>query len=87
MLQRFRARYVSNATAVWMLTTSLLVVSVLIWLGVRGEEPPLAGERSVPLWALALAFRLAEVFVMHIRIARHAQTFSPRSRSCSGCCS
>lgn len=76
MLQRLRARYVSHATAVWMLTTSLLLVSVLIWLGVRAEEPPLAGERSVPLWALALAFGLAEVFVMHIRIARHAQTFS-----------
>lgn len=76
MLQRLRARYVSHATAVWMLTTSLLLVSVLIWLWVRGEEPPLAGERPVPLWALALAFGLAEVFVMHIRIARHAQTFS-----------
>ena len=76
MLQRLRARYVSHATAVWLLTTSLLVVSALIWLWVRGEEPPLAGERSVPLWALALVFGLAEVFVMHIRIARHAQTFS-----------
>ena len=76
MLRRLRARYVSHATAVWMLTASLLLASVLIWLWVRGEEPPLAGERSVPLWALALAFGLAEAFVMHIRIARHAQTFS-----------
>jgi signal transduction histidine kinase len=76
MLQRLRARYVSHATSVWMLTASLVVANVLIWLGVRGWEPPLAGERSVPLWALALAFGLAEVFVMHIRIARHAQTFS-----------
>ena len=46
----------------------------MLW--VRGEQPPLADEGSVPLWALALAFGLAEVFVMHIRIARHAQTFS-----------
>ena len=76
MLQRFRARYVSHATAVWMLTASLVVLSVFIWLGVRGEEPVLADEGSVSLWALALAFGLAEVFVMHIRIARHAQTFS-----------
>ena len=76
MLQQLRARYVSHATAVWMLTTSLLLVSVLIWLGMRGVEPPLAGERSVPLWALALAFGLAEVFVMHVRIGRRAQTFS-----------
>src|SRR5262245_41246840 len=76
MLKRIRARYVSNATAVWMLTAVLVVVSVLLWMGVRGQAPPLAGERSVPLWALALGFGLAEVFVMHIRIARHAQTFS-----------
>ena len=76
MLKRLRARYVSHANAVWMLTTALLVMSVLIWIWVRGEEPPLAGERSLPLWALAAAFGLAEVFVMHIRIARHAQTFS-----------
>jgi signal transduction histidine kinase len=76
VLQRLRARYVSHATIVWMLTSSLLVVSALIWLWVRGEEPPLAGDRSIPLWALALVFGLAEVFVMHIRIARHAQTFS-----------
>jgi signal transduction histidine kinase len=76
VLRRLRARFVSHANAVWMLTTSLLVMSGLIWLGMRGQEPPLAGERSVPLWALAVAFGLAEVFVMHIRIARHAQTFS-----------
>lgn len=76
MLQRLRARYVSHATAVWMLTMSLLLGSALIWLGMQGEVPPLAGQRTVPVWALALAFGLAEVFVMHIRIARHAQTFS-----------
>ena len=76
MLQRLRARYVSHATAVWMLTMSLLLGSALIWLEMQGEVPPLAGQRTVPLWALALAFGLAEVFVMHIRIARHAQTFS-----------
>ena len=29
-----------------------------------------------PLWMLAVSFGVAEVFVMHIRIARHAQTFS-----------
>lgn len=76
MLRRLRTRYVAHATAVWTLTTSLVFASGLIWLWVRGEQPPLADEGSVPLWALALAFGLAEVFVMHIRIARHAQTFS-----------
>src|SRR5262245_18705610 len=76
MLRRLRARYVSHTTAVWTLTSALVIASVLIWSWVRGVVPPLAGERSVPLWALAIAFGLAEVFVMHIRIVRHAQTFS-----------
>jgi signal transduction histidine kinase len=61
---------------VWILTTALFAVSVALWLGVRGEEPPFAGEQSLPLWVLAVSFFVAEVFVMHIRIARHAQTFS-----------
>jgi signal transduction histidine kinase len=76
VLQRPTARYVSQATAAWMLTTSLLVASALIWLWVRGEAPPLAGGRFVPLSALAVGFGLAEVFVMQVRIASHAQTFS-----------
>jgi signal transduction histidine kinase len=60
---------------VWFLTAGLVVASFLLWIGVRGEEPPFAGG-SLPWWVLAVSFAVAEVFVMHIRIARHAQTFS-----------
>jgi signal transduction histidine kinase len=74
MLSRLRGRPDSQA-AVWMLTAALVVGSILLWFGVRGEEPPFAG-RSLPLWVLAVSFGVAEVFVMHLRIARHAQTFS-----------
>ena len=59
-----------------MFTVSLLVATGFLWIGTRDTEPPLAGQGSVPLWALALGFGVAEVFVMHIRIARHAHTFS-----------
>ena len=72
MLGRLR----SHAASVWILTTALLAVSVVLWFGVRGVGPPFDGGPSLPLWVLAVSFLVAEVFVMHIRIARHAQTFS-----------
>ena len=76
MLRRLRGRPRSPAAGVWILTAALFAGSVLLWFGVRGEEPPFAGGPSLPLWVLAVSFGVAEVFVMHIRIARHAQTFS-----------
>ena len=75
MLRRLRGRPRSHA-AVWILTAALFAGSVILWFGVRGEEPPFADGPSLRLWVLAVSFGVAEVFVMHIRIARHAQTFS-----------
>ena len=76
MLRRLRVRPRSHAAGVWILTTALFALSVLLWFAVRGEEPPFVGGPSPPLWMLAVSFGVAEVFVMHIRVARHAQTFS-----------
>ena len=76
MLRRPLIRPPSHAASVWILSTALFAVSVALWFGVRGVEPPFAGGPSLPLWVLAVSFGVAEVFVMHIRIARHAQTFS-----------
>ena len=76
MLRRLRVRPRSHAAAVWTLTAALVAVSVLLWLAVRGLELPFAGGPSLPLWMLAVSFGVSEVFVMHIRIKRHAQTFS-----------
>src|SRR4249920_2805625 len=76
MLRRLRGRLRSPAAGVWILTAALFAGSVLLWFGVRGEEPPFAGGPSLPWWVLAVSFGVAEVFVVHIRIARHAQTFS-----------
>jgi signal transduction histidine kinase len=75
MLRRLYGRPRSPAAGVWLLTAGLVAASVLLWFGVRGEEPPFAGA-SLPWWVLAVSFGVAEVFVVHIRIARHAQTFS-----------
>ena len=52
MLGRLR----SHAASVWILTTALFAVSVVLWFGVRGEEPPFAGGPSLPLWGLAVSF-------------------------------
>ncbi len=71
-----RGRGFSHPTRVWALTTSLLGIAGLMWLAVRRETPLLAGRESVPLWLLAVSFGIAEVFVMHVRIARHAHSFS-----------
>jgi signal transduction histidine kinase len=49
---------------------------VLLWMAVSNLRPPLFGRRPVPLWLLAAAFAVAEIFVMHVRIARHAHSFS-----------
>jgi signal transduction histidine kinase len=76
MLRRLRVSPRSPAAGVWILTTTLIALSVLLWFAVRGEVPPFAGGPSLPLWMLAVSFGVAEVFVMHIRIGRHAQTFS-----------
>jgi signal transduction histidine kinase len=75
MLRRLCGRPRSPAAGVWLLTAGLVAASVLLWFGVRGEEPPFPGA-SLPWWVLAVSFGVAEVFVVHIRIARHAQTFS-----------
>jgi signal transduction histidine kinase len=75
MLRRLYGRPRSPAAGVWLLTAGLVAASVLLWFGVRGEEPPFAGA-SLPWWVLAVSFGVAEVFVVHIRTARHAQTFS-----------
>src|SRR4029450_3544357 len=61
---------------VWILTTLLAGVTIvgLGWLGPqRGPELP---GPSVRWWVLAIAFGLAEVFVIHVRIGRDAQSLS-----------
>jgi hypothetical protein len=45
---------------VWILSTALFAVSVALWFGVRGVEPPFAGGPSLPLWVLAVSFGVAK---------------------------
>ncbi len=76
MRRRGSAHRLSHSVRVWVLTTSLFLVTILMWFALRGVRPPLSGRQSVPLWLLAVSFGVAEVFVMHTRIARYAHSFS-----------
>jgi signal transduction histidine kinase len=66
---------VTGSQRVWGLSITLLVVAAaLLWL-FGGRAAPVEGP-SIPWVVLALSFGVAEVFVMHVRIAKHAHSFS-----------
>jgi signal transduction histidine kinase len=52
------------------------MASFALWFAVRNVSVPLVRGPAVPWWLLAIGFGVAEVFVMHLRIARHAHSFS-----------
>jgi len=78
VLERIRAlpsAHVSGSQRVWGLNAALLATATAqLWL-LRGRVAPLDGP-SIPWEVLALAFGVAEIFVMHVRIAKHAHSFS-----------
>ncbi len=66
---------VTGSQRVWGLSATLLAAATaLLWL-VGQRAAPLEGP-SIPWWVLAISFGVAEVFVMHVRIAKHAHSFS-----------
>jgi signal transduction histidine kinase len=74
--QRRAASRVSHSVLVWALTASLFAACAGIFSLERGISVPLVTGPDVPWWLLAAGFAIAEVFVMHLRIARHAHSFS-----------
>ena len=66
----------NGAQRVWALTVDLALASVAVsWLLSREPTRVLDGP-AIPAWVLAIGFGVAEIFVMHLRIARHAHSFS-----------
>jgi signal transduction histidine kinase len=61
---------------VWLLTAAIALVALASLPLVSADRPVVAGGPSIPWWVLAVGFGVAEVFVMHLRIARHAHSFS-----------
>ena len=65
----------NGSRRVWGLNIGLFAATTaLLWI-IGGRAAPLEGPR-IPWVVLALAFGVAEVFVMHVRIAKHAHSFS-----------
>jgi signal transduction histidine kinase len=74
MVRRFH--HPEGEARVWLLSGFLSAITVLGVARFGTEQPsPLPGL-TVPWWPLAVAFGLAEVFVIHLRIDRDAHSFS-----------
>jgi signal transduction histidine kinase len=61
---------------VWALTAGVGFTALAALPLVSTDGPMVADGPRIPWWLLAVGFGLAEVFVMHLRIARHAHSFS-----------
>jgi signal transduction histidine kinase len=61
---------------VWLLSAAIALAAAAVLPLVSHDRPALPGGPAIPWWLLAVAFGLAEVFVMHLRIARHAHSFT-----------
>ncbi len=70
-----RRRLTRGPLPVWILTGLLAAITVVGLDRLAQRGPELSGP-SVPWWVLAIAFGLAEVFVIHLRIGRDAQSLS-----------
>jgi signal transduction histidine kinase len=69
-------RHSSGARRVWLLTVGLTLTALATLPLVSHDRPAVVGGPPLPWWLLAIGFGLAEIFVMHLRIARHAHSFS-----------
>ncbi|MEP7158453.1 MAG: EAL domain-containing protein [Chloroflexota bacterium] len=69
-------RLAPGAARIWALTASMALVAstlfVTVALGIEPHFPPV----TIPWWALAIAFYLAETNVVHLEFRRQAHTFS-----------
>jgi signal transduction histidine kinase len=61
---------------VWIMTGFLSVITAIVLMRYFAHDRPELAGPSVPWWLLAAAFAVAEVFVIHLRIARDAHSFS-----------
>jgi hypothetical protein len=71
-----RSRLLSGAGRVWLLTSFLAVAALGMYLTVHRHAPAPVVSLEVPWWLIAIAFCLAEIFVVHIEIRREAYSYS-----------
>jgi signal transduction histidine kinase len=61
---------------VWMLTCAIGLASIALLIPISGDRTPVLHSPVIPWWVFAVGFGMAEVFVIHLRIARNAHSFS-----------
>jgi signal transduction histidine kinase len=66
----------SGARRVWLLTAAVGMTALVVLRLVSADGRVVVSGPHVPWWLLAVGFGFAEIFVMHLRIARHAHSFS-----------
>ena len=69
-------RALSGPAGVWLLTGLLAVAAAVTLIATIGFASPPQPGPTVPWWLLAIGFGVAEVFVIHLRIQRHAHSFA-----------
>jgi signal transduction histidine kinase len=72
---RRRRPWLGGQGRIWLVIVLLLAVASFLLALARGLDPPFESP-AVSVWVLTLGFGLAEVFVIHLRFARHAHAFS-----------
>jgi signal transduction histidine kinase len=70
-LPRFRGIW-----RVWLLTAVLVLLASGVYLGAIRDLRPIAAPLRISWWALAAAFLIAEVLVVHVQFRRDAFSFS-----------
>ena len=66
----------SGPARVWLMTTAIAGVAAVIWAAFVHGTNIAAGNLKLPFWALAAAFALAEVMVVHLEFGGEAHTLS-----------
>ena len=71
-----RFRIPAGAVRIWILTGVLALVSAVLFFGNVVEIPLRTTPITIPWWALAIGFYLAETNVVHLEFRRQAHSFS-----------
>jgi signal transduction histidine kinase len=73
--RRRRSAGLSGPSRVWLLSSILAFATAAALRGIGGFAPTRHGT-AIAWWLLAIGFGVAEIFVIHLRIRRHAHSFS-----------
>ena len=71
-----RSRVLTGSARIWLFTSFLAGTAIVLFLGLGGDAPSPAVSLAVPWWAVAAAFCLAEIAVVHVEIRRESYSFS-----------